>query len=182
MKRILGNYFDTQPVSLPKDHVYACINKQDSKYINDVLRAYWAGYATGELTYETTVRGAWTFLDDYDGATPQSDFYDAFKAELLSELIAQITTTKPLKGARKRTRVGTPPPQLRRQIPLLVDSFIAKEPKLKKLPVDANDDELDIHGVFETVADNFRSRGFPETNSKIIYDEYYGAKKNKSAK
>ena len=90
---------------------------------------------------------------------------------MLNEVIERITTQKPLNGSKKQPAKGTPPPQLRRAIPRMVDEFLKEDPTLKKVPIE--NDQVDPKNVFEAVADRFRRYGFENTTAQIIFTVYY---------
>jgi hypothetical protein len=171
MKRLLSNYLDNKLVTFPPDHIYHCISINDIKYLTATLWAYIAGYHVGELTFERAVSSAWIFLDDFEGETNNKTLLRLYKSELLNEVIERITTQKPLNGSKKQPAKGTPPPQLRRAIPRMVDEFLKEDPTLKKVPIE--NDQVDPKNVFEAVADRFRRYGFENTTAQIIFTVYY---------
>ena len=176
MKRLLSNYLDSKLVTFPPDHIYHCISISDIKYLTATLWAYIAGYHIGELDFKRAVSSAWLFLDDFEGSTKDKTLLKLYKSELLNEVIERIVTQEPLKGPKKQPAKGTPPPQLRRAIPRLVDEFLTADSALKKVPIE--NDQVDPANVFEAVADSFRRHGFENTTAQIIFAEYY--KKNKN--
>lgn len=168
------------------DSTETCIETiahEDKIFITSICSSYIQSYESGELTFEKTVKLAWTFLDDYEEQTTDTDAFYAYKSEILYELLAHLVTLKPEKGATKRTALGTPPPKLRQKIPVLVDGLIARNNSLRKLPVDtdiADCDSLSYVGnnVFEATAEKLQKWGFPKTTAKMVYDTYYDKSSN----
>ncbi|NRP53654.1 MULTISPECIES: hypothetical protein [unclassified Marinobacterium] len=176
MKRLLSNYLDSKLITFPSDHIYNCISVNDIKYLTASLWAYIAGYHVGELTFERAVSSAWLFLDDFEGETHDKTRLRLYKSELLNEVIERITTQKPQNGSKKQPTKGTPPPQLRRAIPRLVNEFLIVDPSLKLANIE--NDQVDPKNVFEAVADRFRRNGFENTTAQIISTVYYNKDKN----
>lgn len=154
------------------------IEPEDQTFITSICGSYIDSYESGELTFDKTVKLAWTFLDDYEPFTEDSNAFYTYKSEILYELLEHLVTLKPAKAVTKRTRVGTPPPKLRRRIAWIVDELCKRNKGLRKLPVDTDiTDSFSSNSInrnaFEAVAERFQKWGFPNTTAKMVYDIYY---------
>lgn len=90
----LPNHMQNQCDDDPSD----AIDLIDRKYLLAVIWTYIDSYKNGQLNFQTTVKNAWLFLDDYSEFTDDSDAYYNFKNELINLLLSHVVTSKPDKG------------------------------------------------------------------------------------
>lgn len=165
----LPNHMQNQCDDDPSD----AIDLIDRKYLLAVIWTYIDSYKNGQLNFQTTVKNAWLFLDDYSEFTDDSDAYYNFKNELINLLLSHVVTSKPDKGKTCRTRAGTPPPLFRSRISQLVNQAKKQNPNLKKAPT--NEEILQEESlIFEYLAERFRKWGFENTTPNMIKHSYYG--------
>lgn len=154
------------------DDTFDAIDQVDRKYLLAVIWIYIDAYKSGQLKFETTIRNAWLFLDDYNEFTDDSEAYYNFKNELTNLLVSHVVTSEPDKNTTFRPDPGTPPLAFKSKIPFLIEQLKKQNPNLKKAPTDEKILKKDSL-IFDYLADRFRKWGFEQTTPNMIKNSYY---------
>ena len=155
------------------------IDPLDEAFIRIIISSYMNSYSEGALTFETTIKNAWFFLDDYEERSTDSEAFDAFKDGQLSLLVSHVVTETPIKKRiPSRRTVGLLPPEIKACIPHLVDNLKTTKPSLKKVAVDEPGYTEDSN-MFEYIAGRLQKWGFVNTTASSIKSIYYDNRRKK---